>query len=95
MYWQQDALALDATLFHTKFKDKISDHTICTASATRQCQYNGYTADSVSQYINVGDAEIYGLELNGDWQVTAALKANANYTYTHSEQKAVSIRVMR
>ncbi len=88
VYWQQNALALDATLFHTKFKDKISDHTICTSSATQQCQYNGYTADSVSQYINVGDAEIYGLELNGDWQVTAALKANANYTYTHSEQKS-------
>lgn len=88
VYWQHDALALDATLFHTKFKDKISDHTICTSSATQQCQYNGYTADSVSQYINVGDAEIYGLELNGDWQLTAALKANANYTYTHSEQKS-------
>ena len=42
----------------------------------------------MSQYINVGDAQIYGVELNGDWQVTAALKANANYTYTHSEQKS-------
>ncbi|MGV8677894.1 TonB-dependent receptor domain-containing protein, partial [Pseudomonas aeruginosa] len=47
VYWQQNALALDATLFHTKFKDKISDHTICTSSASQQCQYNGYTADSV------------------------------------------------
>jgi outer membrane receptor protein involved in Fe transport len=33
-------------------------------------------------------AEIYGLELNGDWQATPTLKANANYTYTHSEQKS-------
>jgi outer membrane receptor for ferrienterochelin and colicins len=49
----------------------------------------------VSQYINVGDAEIYGLELNGDWQVTAALKANANYTYTHSEQKSGEYKGMR
>ena len=88
VYWQQDALALDATVFYTKFKNKISDYTICTSTETMQCKYNGYLADSVSQYFNVSDAEIYGLELNGDWQVTEALKANANYTYTHSEQKS-------
>ena len=88
LYWQQDALALDATVFHTKFKDKISDYTICTQTATQQCVYNGYVAESVAQYFNVSDAEIYGLELNGDWQATANLKINANYTYTHSEQKS-------
>ncbi len=88
LYWQDDTLAVDGTIFHTKFKNKISDYTICTQSATQQCQYNGYTAESVSQYFNVSDAEIYGLELNGDWQATPNLKANANYTYTHSEQKS-------
>jgi iron complex outermembrane receptor protein/outer membrane receptor for ferrienterochelin and colicins len=88
IYWQQDALALDATLFYTKFKNKISDHLICTASDTQKCSYNGYVADTVFQYANVSDAQIYGLELNGDWQVTSALKANANYTYTHSEQQS-------
>ncbi len=88
LYWQQDTLALDATLFHTKFKDKISDYVICRQTATQRCEYNGYVADTVSQYFNVSDAEIYGLELNGDWQVTPRLKANANYTYTHSEQKS-------
>jgi len=88
LYWQQDALALDATIFYTKFKDKISDHLICTASDTQKCTYNGYVADTVFQYANVSDAEIYGLELNGDWQVTSSLRANANYTYTHSEQKS-------
>ncbi|MDY0924103.1 TonB-dependent receptor domain-containing protein [Leclercia sp. CFBP8987] len=88
LYWQRDALALDATLFYTKFKNKISDHLICTASDTQKCTYNGYVADTVFQYANVSDAQIYGLELNGDWQVTASLKANANYTYTHSEQQS-------
>ncbi len=88
IYWQQDALALDATLFYTKFKNKISDHLICTASDTQQCTYNGYVADTVFQYANVSDAQIYGLELNGDWQVTSSLRANANYTYTHSEQQS-------
>jgi len=88
LYWQQDALALDATIFYTKFKNKISDHLICTASDTQKCSYNGYVADTVFQYANVSDAEIYGLELNGDWQVTSSLRANANYTYTHSEQQS-------
>ena len=88
LYWQQDTLALDATVFHTRFKNKISDYTICTETSTQKCVYNGYTAESVSQYFNVSDAEVYGLELNGDWQVTPSLKANANYTYTHSEQKS-------
>lgn len=88
VYWQQDALALDATVFYTKFKDKISDRVICTASVSLQCRYNGYVADSVFQYFNVSDAEIYGVELNGDWQVTSSLRANANYTWTHSEQQS-------
>ena len=88
IYWQQDALALDATVFHTKFKNKISDYTICTGTEDDPCVYNGYKALSVSRYFNVSDAEIYGLELNGDWQVTPSLKANANYTYTHSEQQS-------
>lgn len=88
VYWQQDALALDATVFYTKFKDKISDRVICTTSASQQCRYNGYVADSVFQYFNVSDAEIYGVELNGDWQVTSSLRANANYTWTHSEQQS-------
>ena len=88
VYWQQDALALDATVFYTKFKDKISDRVICTASASQQCTYNGYVADSVFQYFNVSYAEIYGVELNGDWQVTSSLRANANYTWTHSEQQS-------
>lgn len=88
VYWQQDALALDATVFYTKFKDKISDRVICTASVSQQCRYNGYVADSVFQYFNVSDAEIYGVELNGDWQVTSSLRANANYTWTHSEQQS-------
>lgn len=88
VYWQQDALALDATVLYTKFKDKISDRVICTTSASQQCRYNGYVADSVFQYFNVSDAEIYGVELNGDWQVTSSLRANANYTWTHSEQQS-------
>lgn len=88
IYWQRDALALDATVFHTKFKNKISSYTICSGSKADPCIYNGYEAESAFQYFNVSDAEIYGLELNGDWQATEALKVNANYTYTHSEQKS-------
>ena len=87
LYWAGEKLALDGTIFYTQFKDKISEETICETTATNQCQMNGYQADSISKYFNVGKADVYGLELNADWQMTETVKANANYTYNHSEQK--------
>jgi outer membrane receptor for ferrienterochelin and colicin len=87
LYWVGEKLALDGTVFYTQFKDKISEETVCETTATNQCQMNGYKADSISKYFNVGKADVYGLELNADWQVTETVKANANYTYNHSEQK--------
>lgn len=88
LYWQGEGLALDSTVFYTQFKDKISDYNICTETATQPCIYNGYSAETVDKYFNVSDADVYGLELNGDWQITATLKANANYTWTRSEQNS-------
>jgi iron complex outermembrane receptor protein/outer membrane receptor for ferrienterochelin and colicins len=78
VYWQQDALALDATVFYTSSKTKsrllfVPPRTPTSASTT---------GISLTAFPNTltSAAEIYGLELNGDWQVTDALKANANYT---------------
>ncbi len=87
LYWAGEKLALDGTVFYTQFKDKISEETICETTGTNQCQMNGYKADSISKYFNVGKADVYGVELNADWQMTETVKANANYTYNHSEQK--------
>lgn len=87
LYWTGEKLALDGTVFYTQFKDKIAEQTICETTATHPCQMNGYKADSISKYFNVGKADVYGLELNADWQISEAVKANANYTFNHSEQK--------
>ena len=87
LYWAGEKLVLDGTVFYTQFKDKISEETICETTGTNQCQMNGYKADSISKYFNVGKADVYGVELNADWQMTETVKANANYTYNHSEQK--------
>lgn len=88
LYWQGEGVTLDGTVFYTQFKDKISDDNICTETATQACFYNGYSAKTVDKYFNVSDANVYGLELNGDWQITPTLKANANYTWTRSEQNS-------
>lgn len=87
LYWAGEKLALDGTVFYTQFKDKISEQTICETTDTNQCEFNGYKADSISKYFNVGKADVYGLELNADWQISETVKANTNYTYNHSEQK--------
>lgn len=88
LYWTGDDLALDGTVFYTDFKDKIAEQTICETTADVQCSVNGYNADSIDKYFNIGKAEVYGVELNGDWHITETVKANANYTFNHSEQKS-------
>lgn len=88
LYWTGNALSLDSTVFYTQFKDKIAEQTICETTSTNQCSVNGYKADSVSKYFNVSKADVYGIELNADWQISADVKANANYTWNHSEQKS-------
>lgn len=87
LYWSGKTLSLDGTVFFTRFKDKIDEQTICETTDTLQCSVNGYNAETVSKYFNVSKADLYGIELNGDWQITDELRANANYTYNHSEQK--------
>ncbi|WP_437886817.1 TonB-dependent receptor domain-containing protein [Phytobacter sp. V91] len=87
LYWSGKTLSLDATVFYTEFKDKIDEQTICETTDTMQCSVHGYNAETVSKYFNVSRADLYGIELNADWQMTDDLKANANYTYNHSEQK--------
>lgn len=90
LYWTGDALSLDSTVFYTQFKDKIAEQTICETTSTNQCSVNGYNADSVSKYFNVSEADVYGIELNADWQITADVKANANYTEPQRTKSGVN-----
>ena len=70
----------NVTLFHNKFKDKIS-----RSESSINCPYNG---GSCSQNINVDDAVTKGVELAAQWYFTDAWSIKGNYTYTDSEQKS-------
>ena len=73
----------NVTLFHNKFKDKISGgdpiaDPLCAGNANGTCTQN----------INIDKAETYGLELAARWQFAPAWAISGNYTYTDSEQKS-------
>lgn len=70
----------NVTVFHNKFKDKIS------SGPSIACSFN--TNNSCSQDINVDDAVTKGVELAAQWYFTDAWSIKGNYTYTDSEQKS-------
>lgn len=70
----------NVTLFHNKFKDKIS-----RSESSINCPYNG---GFCSQNINVDDAVTKGVELAAQWYFTDDWSIKGNYTYTDSEQKS-------
>ena len=82
----------NATLFHTKFKDKIMDGPEVDCAANPGGTYCGLlvgkTQTTYGQLVNVGEAETQGVELATRIPVADAWWINANYTYTDSEQKS-------
>lgn len=79
----------NATVFHNKFKDKITSgdpvaDTLCVGNPA-----SGSTpAGHCGQDINVDDAVTKGFELAGKWMFIDDWSLSANYTYTDSEQKS-------
>lgn len=71
-------LSANATLFHTRFKDKISS-----------TDYVGSGIPSGALiYENVDDAVVRGVELAASTRLAKDWTLQGNYTYTHSEQKS-------
>ena len=73
----------NVTLFHNKFKDKISTgdpiiSPLCASNSNGEC----------AQKINVDDAVTQGVELAAQWYFTDDWSIKGNYTYTDSEQKS-------
>ena len=73
----------NVTLFHNKFKDKISNgdpisSPLCSTNSKGEC----------SQKINVDDAVTKGVELAAQWYFTDDWSIKGNYTYTDSKQKS-------
>lgn len=93
--YEEGPVKLGATVFHTKFKDKI------TNALTDPLQYSDLTYPGAGTRpsntglfnyrlwynSNVDEAQLQGIELTGDWEVSETLKISANYTYTDSKQQ--------
>ncbi|MEA1607461.1 TonB-dependent receptor domain-containing protein [Pseudomonas spirodelae] len=73
----------NATLFHNKFKDKIS-----SGDDIQIVGRPGIPNGTYSQQINIDEAVTQGLELAASWQFAPAWTLSGNYTYTDSEQKS-------
>jgi len=93
-YDDGDSLGGSLTIYKTDFKDKIerSSYYICE-KGTSTCIYKGVTYSVSNEYgfkerINIDDAEVYGLELTTDYQISENVKYRQSYTYTDSEIKS-------
>lgn len=73
----------NATVFHNKFKDKISDGNDVTITGHPTIPDGEY-----SQLTNIGKAETQGLELAASWMFAPRWTLSGNYTYSDSEQKS-------
>ncbi|SHJ82490.1 TonB-dependent receptor domain-containing protein [Halomonas caseinilytica] len=91
----QSDLTASAMLFHTQFDDKISEERLCQGPSEgfsdpsyRECNYAGTDYYFVSTYRNIAKAEMQGVELTLDYDITPRLGLSSSYTYTDSEQKS-------
>ncbi|RXK13139.1 TonB-dependent receptor [Halarcobacter mediterraneus] len=79
--------------FHTDFEDKIQ-RTGRICDPDEACSYKGTVYEphqyGYTAYENVDEAEIQGIELTTDYNITDKLLYRHSYTYTDSEQKSGS-----
>lgn len=79
-------------LFKTDFKDKITRSSRMAGSQVEGSQFYvdrpnlAYNANGYTYNYNVDEAEIQGLELTTDYQISDFVKYRHSYTYTDSEQ---------
>ncbi|MGC8120791.1 TonB-dependent receptor domain-containing protein [Marinobacter sp. VGCF2001] len=82
-YDNLDGFKANATVFYTRFKDKIDDGSDVVISGDP-----GIPDGTYEQLANIGKAETRGLELASSWQFAPDWSIRGNYTYTDSEQKS-------
>lgn len=77
-----------AMAFYTDFKDGISTSLICRPRPGKPCIHkNKEYKRGIWDTVNIGEAEVKGVELSSDYQILDNLKLNVNYTYAKSKQK--------
>ena len=81
-------------LFHTVYKDKISEDRLCESPnadrndpATWTCAFGGNNYSFLSTNKNVDEAIMQGVEVTLDYMIQPSLDFMTSYTYTESEQK--------
>lgn len=78
-------LNVGATVYHTRFRDRISTEVICNSPAGRPaCEYNGEVRRRINQYVNVARATLQGLELSLSAPL-GPVGLRAGYTFSDSE----------
>ena len=92
VYWQHpDGHNLNATIFHNRFDDKISQQP-CGPALRVACSSSGEYAElgyaSSTRTINIDEVVIKGAEVAGRWNISEQFGLRANYTFTDSEQKS-------
>ncbi|MBB5319957.1 TonB-dependent receptor domain-containing protein [Marinobacter oulmenensis] len=87
-------LNTSAMLFFTQFDDKIAEDRLCETAnpdrydpSTWDCSYQGVTYQFVGTRSNISEAEMQGVELTMDYDITRDVRLSSSYTYTESEQK--------
>ena len=88
VYNDNEGFEASLTGFYTSFKDMLGTERICAPRPGNPCTHKGKIyRRGIWESVNVGKAEIYGVELTNEWQVTNALRLNQSYVYTRSKQK--------
>lgn len=94
-YENQDLGLLASLMFYqTDFKDKITRSSRMPGSQDADSEFYKehpelpYNANGYTYNYNVDEAQIRGIELTTDYQITDNVKYRHSYTYTNSEQKS-------
>ncbi|MCK9563649.1 MAG: TonB-dependent receptor, partial [Bacteroidales bacterium] len=80
-------LSAGLTYYRTKFEDKISTTTICQSPAGEaNCQGpDGSWRNRMSQYVNLDEATLQGVEVSFAMPIGDRARLNTNYTWSDSE----------
>lgn len=86
-YANQNDMTASATVFYTKFKDKIQSYYMCDSKT--ECTAIGYSKfDFVQSRENVDKADLYGIELSIKTPLFDNFILSSSYSWTKTEQKS-------
>ncbi|CDG88436.1 ligand-gated channel protein [Xenorhabdus bovienii] len=83
----QDNFNAGVTIYHTDFKDKITENVVCMKNSP-SCPPGTDSFEIVRGRANVSKAVMLGVETTMSWDITEDWSLAMNYTYTDTEQKS-------